>query len=142
MDETTVQRSTADIEYIADGGETIAVLIRRDFVPGETTFLTAPEQVQQVGFIVHEAGSEIPRHDHPVAEHVVRGVPECLVVRSGRTEVTLYNRGRQEVCRRTLRTGDVLVLIAGGHGFRQIEDTVLLEIKQGPYHGLRDKERF
>lgn len=38
--------------------------------------------------------------------------------------------------------GDVLVLVDGGHGFRMTEDTVLVEIKQGPYLGLDDKARF
>jgi len=31
-------------------------------------------------------------------------------------------------------------LVGGGHGFRMQEDTVLLEIKQGPYLGLGEKE--
>jgi hypothetical protein len=38
--------------------------------------------------------------------------------------------------------GDVITLIGGGHGFRMKEDTVLLEIKQGPYGGEQDKARF
>jgi hypothetical protein len=38
--------------------------------------------------------------------------------------------------------GDVVVLLDGGHGFRMLEDTVLLEIKQGPYSGLGEKEQF
>ena len=32
--------------------------------------------------------------------------------------------------------------VGGGHGFRMIEDTVLFEIKQGPYGGPAEKERF
>jgi hypothetical protein len=41
-----------------------------------------------------------------------------------------------------LETGDIILLVAGGHGFRCLEDTVLLEIKQGPYTGLVEKEAF
>jgi hypothetical protein len=63
-------------------------------------------------------------------------------VRRGLSEVTIYDRSRCEVCRRLLRPGDVLLLVAGGHGFRQIEDTVFLEIKQGPYPGVEEKVRF
>jgi hypothetical protein len=33
-------------------------------------------------------------------------------------------------------------MVGGGHGFRIKEDTVLLEIKQGPYLGVDDKELF
>jgi len=33
-------------------------------------------------------------------------------------------------------------MVGGGHGFQIKEDTVLLEIKQGPYLGADDKELF
>ena len=36
----------------------------------------------------------------------------------------------------------MLIAVAGGHGFRVFEDTVLLEVKQGPYPGEAEKERF
>jgi len=35
-----------------------------------------------------------------------------------------------------------VLLVSGGHGFRQLEDTVFLEIKQGPYPGAVEKEAF
>jgi len=43
---------------------------------------------------------------------------------------------------RILEEGDILFLINGGHGFKMLEDSVLLEIKQGPYLGKDDKEKF
>jgi hypothetical protein len=142
MQAICVQTEAGWVERIEDGGETLAILIRDEFEPAETTFLTPPGYKQQVGFVVYPAGSEIPRHEHLQLERSIRGAAECLVVRRGRSEVTLYNNRRDVVCRRTLKTGDVLLLVAGGHGFRQIEDTVFLEIKQGPYPGIEEKERF
>ena len=41
-----------------------------------------------------------------------------------------------------LKVGDVMLMVGGGHGFRMLEDPVLLEIKQGPYMGEDEKERF
>jgi hypothetical protein len=35
-----------------------------------------------------------------------------------------------------------VIFVDGGHGFRILEDTVLLEVKQGPYTGLEEKEFF
>jgi hypothetical protein len=46
------------------------------------------------------------------------------------------------VAPRELNVGDVMLMVGGGHGFRMLEDTVLLEIKQGPYTGENEKERF
>ena len=41
-----------------------------------------------------------------------------------------------------LEEGDVILLAGGGHGFEILEETVMIEIKQGPYAGDADKTRF
>jgi hypothetical protein len=41
-----------------------------------------------------------------------------------------------------LYQNDVVLMVGGGHGFQIKEDTVLLEIKQGPYLGEEDKKLF
>ena len=41
-----------------------------------------------------------------------------------------------------LRTGDVILLASGGHGFEVLEELEMYEIKQGPYIGEDDKTRF
>ena len=65
------------------------------------------------------------------------------MIERGRCEVDVYGEDRQVVATRELRAGDILIAVAGGHGFRVLEDTVLLEVKQGPYPGgAADKERF
>ena len=47
------------------------------------------------------------------------------------------------VTTRVLGAGDIVIAVNGGHGFRVLEDLVLLEVKQGPYPGGgADKERF
>jgi len=64
------------------------------------------------------------------------------VVQRGRCLMDIYNDGRELVATRELQAGDVMLIVGGGHGFRMLEDTVFLEIKQGPYTGLEEKERF
>jgi hypothetical protein len=54
----------------------------------------------------------------------------------------VYTEGRELVATRDLGPGDLALMVAGGHGFDVREDTVLLEVKQGPYAGLEEKERF
>jgi hypothetical protein len=56
--------------------------------------------------------------------------------------VDLFDDARNFVATRELRTGDAILLVSGGHGFRMLEDTVLAEVKQGPYIGLAEKERY
>ena len=130
------------IEHIVFEGKPLAYIVRSEMVPTATTFLTPPDFKQQVGFVVYPTGGEIQRHVHrPVERHLI-GTSEVIVVRQGRCEIDIYNNQRQLVATKELREGDVLLMIDGGHGFRMLEDTVFLEIKQGPYTGVEDKERF
>ena len=139
----SVATTTASrVEQICDGGRPLACIVRAGPPPESTEFVTPDDWNQQVGFVVYPAGGTIARHRHrPIERHIV-GTAEVLVVRKGRCEVDLYNEHGSLIATRELRTGDVLILVAGGHGFRMIEDTVLLEVKQGPYTGLTEKDYF
>jgi len=128
-------------ERIPAEGPLLALIASGDD-PDETTFPTPPELGFQLGFVVYPDGGEIQRHDHRPLERRLTGTSEALVVRSGRCEIDLYDDERQLVATRELRAGDVILIVGGGHGFRMLEDTVLLEVKQGPYTGLDEKERF
>ena len=130
------------IEHILWKDTPLAYIIRGELDPKETTFVTPSDFKQQVGFVVYSAGTEIPRHVHCDVERKLLGTSEVLIVRRGCCEVDIYNNDRELVTVRNLKTGDVIILVSGGHGFRMNEDTVLLEIKQGPYTGLKERERF
>ena len=130
------------VEHISFEGKPLAYIIRSEIAPKKTTFLTPSDFKQQVGFVVYPKGGEIQRHVHrPLERHLI-GTSEVIIVRQGRCEIDIFNNQRQLVATEQLREGDILLMVDGGHGFRMIEDTVFLEIKQGPYTGLDDKERF
>ena len=129
-------------EQIAWLDRPLAYIIRRELTPAATTFLTPSDLPQQLGFVVYPAGGEIKPHLHRPLERTIRGTSEVLVVKKGRCELDIYNHSQERVATRELREGDILLLIDGGHGFRLLEDTVFLEIKQGPYTGFDEKERF
>ena len=95
-----------------------------------------------MGYVVYPAGGQIKRHTHrPLERHLI-GTSEVLVVLKGRAEIDVYDDDHNLVATRELHAGDVMLMIGGGHGFRMLEDTVFLEIKQGPYTGLDEKEQF
>ena len=130
------------VEHITWNGKPLAYIIRASLNPEQTTFLTPPEFKQQVGYIVYPAGGEIARHVHrPLERHLI-GTSEVLIVKKGRCLIDIYNDDRELVATRELYPGDVMLMVGGGHGFRMLEDTVFLEIKQGPYTGLDEKEQF
>src|SRR5215213_2189001 len=130
------------IEHIRWNGELLAFIIKAQASFDETSFMTPPEYNFQVGFVVHSADSEIAPHAHVSTEQHVNRIFEVLLVRKGRCEVDIYNREREHVATRELREGDLLFINEGGHGFRMLEDTVFLEIKQGPYTGVDQKRLY
>jgi hypothetical protein len=130
------------VEEIVWMGRPLSYIVRRELVPAATTFLTPPEFTQQLGFVVYPAGGEVKPHLHHLLKREINGTAEVLFVKKGRCEVDIYNDDKETVATRELREGDILLLVNGGHGFRMLEDTVLVEIKQGPYTGVEEKERF
>jgi hypothetical protein len=130
------------METIADAGIVLAYILRAGLPPSETRYLTPDDCNLQVGHVVYPANSEIPRHAHlPVERHLV-GTAEVLIVQQGRCEVDVFSDDRNLVTTRELGLGDILISVAGGHGFRVLEDLIFLEVKQGPYPGGAEKERF
>jgi len=132
----------SQMELISAEGRIIAMLIPREAEFQETTFVSPPEVPLQLGFVSYAAGKEIAAHCHLPVERRITVTCEFLWVRKGRCEIDFYDDHRALVATRELRTGDAILLLSGGHGFRMTEDTVLAEVKQGPYIGAAEKERY
>ncbi len=131
------------IEYIKTADNVLtSIIIRRDFQPTETMFITNPDQAQQVGFVVYPTGGVIKRHIHKNVDRQNTSSSEALIVREGRLEIDVFDQNKVLLATRELQAGDFVLMVSGGHGFRILEATVLLEIKLGPYAGASDKELF
>lgn len=130
-----------NIERVERGGVLLALIISGG-PPDSTEFFTPDDANLQVGYVTRRGGETIDRHAHHPVERNTRGTAEVLVTVEGTAEIDVYDEDREFVSTHTLRTGDVCVMLKGAHGFRTIEDTVFLEVKQGPYGGLDEKERF
>ena len=130
------------VEVIASDGVALAYIIAPDWQADRTTFLTPDDTSLQMGMIVYGAGQDIPAHVHLPITREVHGTNECIVVRKGRCRVTIYDSQRKFVAERDLEQGAIILLLGGGHGFHLYEDTILFEVKQGPFAGGNDKERF
>lgn len=133
---------TSEIEQIESDGKTIAILVRHSFDPPATTFVTEPEMNMQVGYIKYPSGGLIQPHTHLPIERKVHGTSEVLYFISGKAELMLYNDEHRLIAKRMIVPGDLVIFVNGGHGIRAIEEILILEVKQGPYTGLQEKERF
>jgi len=130
------------VEHITWNSQHIATIIHRDYMPDTTTFISPDSYYQQAGFVVYPKGGEVARHSHlPLQRHLI-GTPETLIIRKGQAEVKLYALDKSYLGVWILEEGDIILLVAGGHFLRCLEDTVFFELKQGPYTGLVEKETF
>jgi len=127
------------IESIREGSVELAVIIRAGYSRQGVTFVTPDEYSQQLGYMNRPAGYRIPAHVHNPVPRAVVFTREVLLVRSGRMRVDFYTDAGTYAQSRILAAGDVILLAAGGHGFEMLEDTEMIEVKQGPYAGLDDK---
>jgi hypothetical protein len=130
------------VETIAEGGVVFGYIVRGGAQPSKTTFYTPDHCPLQVGRIVYAQGGSVPRHYHRRVERHLSITGEVFLVQSGSCAIDIYSDQREKVSTFELEAGDVAILIGGGHAMRMHEDTVLLEIKQGPYGGPQEKELF
>lgn len=130
------------IERIAFNGREIALIVRRDYRAEGIQFFTPSTFSQQLGYMSRPAGYVITPHVHKPVAREVQYTKEVLMVRTGRVRVDFYSDAQEYFCSTILQSGDVILLAFGGHGFEMLEPTEIIEVKQGPYAGGEDKERF
>lgn len=131
-----------EIIEVKNAGELLAIILRSTYREPGVHFLTSNDLSQQLAFMRHPAGKAIEPHVHNAVERRVTQTQESLFIRKGRMRVDFYDSNRTYLESYELRSGDVILLIRGGHGFEMLEDTEFVEVKQGPYAGDQDKTRF
>jgi hypothetical protein len=130
------------IETITHGLEPIALIIRSDYDQPGIQFFTPSNFSQQVAFMSHPAGHKVAAHVHNLQMRQVLYTQEVLFLRRGKVKVNLYSSAREPIGSRVLNAGDLILLCGGGHSVEMLEESSMIEVKQGPYTGEADKTRF
>lgn len=130
------------IEQITHNNKIFATIIRSDYRAEGIQFFTPGEFSQQLGYMNRPDGYVIEPHVHNIVERKVELTQEVLVVRSGKVRVDFYDEEQVYLESRIINTGDIILLAHGGHGFKMLEPTEMVEVKQGPYCAEQDKTRF
>lgn len=102
-------------------------------------FFTEDSDSLQLGNMRHEAGYKIASHVHNKKPRTIETTKETLFIRSGEVRMDLFGLDSQYLVSVTLTAGDVVLLVSGGHGFTFVQDSEIVEVKQGPYMGADDK---
>lgn len=129
------------MEKVELQGQVFALILRHELSVDGINFFTASDNPIQLGVLQHRRGIEIKPHVHRDSIRMIKDIQEVLHIEYGKVEANFYNQRGEKIGSSILNTGDTILLISGGHGFRILEDAKILEIKQGPYYGVKeDKE--
>ena len=100
------------------------------------SFFSLDEEFIQVGVWGYDKGKELKAHIHNEVIREVLWTQEVLFVKQGKIIAKIFNTQEEIVAELQVITGDIIILMRGGHGYEIIEDgTQVLEIKNGPYVG-------
>jgi hypothetical protein len=121
---------------------TLGVIIRNSYSAEGIVFFTNDNDSQQLGYMSRPKNYVIPPHRHNLIPREIHYTQEVLFIKSGKVRVDFYSAEQQYITSRILHNGDVILLADGGHGFTMLEQSEIIEVKQGPYCGEMDKVRF
>ena len=130
------------IEKIKYKDLTLGIIIRAAYKKEGIEFFTNDEDSQQLGYMNRPKDYIIAPHRHNLVPREVHLTQEVLYIKSGKVRVDFFDNNQEYVSSSILQMGDVILLSDGGHGFKMIENSEIIEIKQGPYCGEQDKVRF
>jgi len=129
-------------EIKSKDGKLIALVIRGDFENEGVNFVSKKEFPLQLGISSYKKGEKIKAHFHIEKEIKIDKVQEVVHIESGKAIVNLYDLDGEKIKSIGLLAKDTIFFVDGGHGFEMLEDTKLIEVKQGPYLGKNKDKRM
>jgi len=127
-------------EIKSDDGKIIAIVVKSDFKKDGVNFVSKHDFLLQLGISSYKKGDTIKPHFHIEKEITINKIQEVVHIENGRTIVNLYDLNGKKFKSVELLSGDTIFFVDGGHGFEMLEDTKIIEVKQGPYFG-KDKDK-
>jgi len=130
------------LKKIVFQGEVLAIILSKEFKKPGIHFFTPNDFSQQLAYMKHPKGYEITSHVHKAVPRKIEWTQEVLFIKRGKVRVDFYDQDHTYLESYILNAGDVILLAHGGHGFTMLEESEIIEVKQGPYTGDDDKVRF
>ena len=114
---------------------------KRRFIKNGVDFLTRDKDLLQLGFINHKKNHHIKSHIHLKKPRIINYCTEVLLIEKGKIKIKFFDNNSSDIKKdKILNKGDIIILFQGGHGFKILEKTQIIEIKQGPYVEGKDKK--
>ena len=128
------------IEKIINNGKLFSIILRNNYkFKAGTEFLTPDQSQMQLGLIKRNKNQEIKVHYHNEQVRTINKTSETLIIKKGKVVVDFFDFDQQLFNSVTLCEGDIILLLEGGHGFKFLQDSEIVEVKQGPFFEGKDK---
>lgn len=131
-----------NVEKVIHNNALLAIIVRSTYYKSGIEFFTPSDFSQQLAYMNRPAGYRIMPHVHNKVQREVFYTQEVLFIKKGKVKIVFYDDDRNYLDNNILETGDVILLACGGHGFEMLEESEIIEVKQGPYAGEMDKVKF
>lgn len=105
--------------------------------------LTGEHEFLQFAACLEPSNKRFRPHIHKSRATITTQTQETWIVISGAIEVELYDEDEKLIVTEVLKMGDALITLYGGHTYKTLNDnTIIYEIKTGPYYGQSKDKRF
>jgi len=131
------------IEKIYNKKKLYGVIVRSSYKKKKgVNFFTDKSATQQFGYMNHKKNHIILPHRHNKRLSKIYITTEVIIIMEGILRVDFYNDKEKYLFSKKLYANDLIMLSNGGHGFKVLKDTKMIEVKQGPYSLSMDKVKF
>lgn len=130
------------ISQVKYKSEILAIIVYANYESDDIEFFTPESFSQQLGYMKRAKGYVIRPHVHMRFPREILYTKEVLYIKKGKIRVDFYTDTQQYLESKVLSEGDIILLAFGGHGIEMLEETEIIEVKQGPYSAELDKQRF
>tara|TARA_E500000081_G_C5927455_1_gene259188 strand:- start:205 stop:624 length:420 start_codon:yes stop_codon:yes gene_type:complete len=98
-------------------------------------FVTNDEKSLQVGIWNYEKGKNLEPHFHNTYDRNADITSESVFITKGKILIKVYTKNLELVIEETLQAGEMIIQFYGVHEYIMLEDSIVIETKNGPYSG-------
>jgi len=119
----------------------IAIIDNLDEVKDSLSFYGVREDDIQVGTFKYLKNKVMRDHRHIIRERTIKKTQEVLIVWKGKCATRVWDSEDNLIFKGIMKSGDFIIVYNGGVGYTTLVDnTIMLEVKLGPYNILNDDE--
>ncbi len=126
-------------EEIKKDGKILAIILRSATPEKSVEFVTPKDFGLQLGVHKRKKGDYVKAHEHiPFPDLTNLQLQEILFIKKGKILVGLYHN--KKPFKEISVSSNEIILLNTGHNVKFLEDTEMVEVKQGPYRERQNEK--